>query len=92
MTVLLWLWVLSLLASPAREFLPGDLAQALVLLAARRAALEVLAHPGDLSVGVVAGELGLDVLVEQLEALVAADLAALRAEQAGEQVVGIVHG
>src|SRR4051794_19653068 len=84
-----WWCVLSLLASVGRRFLPGrDLAQAGVLFAARRAALEVLAHAGDLRVGVLAVELELDVLVEQLEAFVAADLRALGAEQAGKQVVG----
>ena len=49
-------------------------AEALVLLAAGRAALEVGAQSGNRRVGVVAGELELDVAVELVEALVAADL------------------
>jgi hypothetical protein len=50
-----------------------ELAQAGVILVAGGAALEVGAHPGHAGVGVLAGELEVDVLVEQLEALLAAD-------------------
>src|SRR3954468_10415966 len=82
---------MSRLATRERRFLPaaGDLAQALVILAAGRAAFEMRAHPGEELVGVIAGQLEVDVLVQQLEALVAADLGPIGAEQAGEQVAGV---
>ena len=50
-----------------------------MLFAARGAALEVGVHPGERLVGVAAGELDVD--VEPLEALLAADLGPGRAEQ-----------
>src|SRR5262245_60196598 len=67
---------------------PGaqQLYEAVVLLAARRAAVEVRAHPGPRRLRVAAAELQLDVLVEPLEALVAADLGSIGSEQPVEQV------
>src|SRR5262245_33022993 len=62
-------------------------AQALVLLAAGRAAGEMSAQPRDRRVGVCAGELQLDVAVELLEALVAADLRLGRPEQPPERLL-----
>src|SRR5215210_4307137 len=59
-------------------------AQALVLLAARGAAHEMGAKPGDRGVRVLAVELELDEPVELCEALVAADLGSFGAEQALE--------
>ncbi len=52
-----------------------------MVLAAGRAAGEVLAHPRHGGVGVAAGELELDVAVELLEALLAGELVLCRAEQ-----------
>jgi hypothetical protein len=60
-------------------------AQALVVLAARRASLEVGAEAGEMRVG--AGELELHVLVEKLEALLAGDLESGRAEHSLETFV-----
>jgi hypothetical protein len=52
-----------------------------VVLVASRAALQVFAHPGQTRVGVRAGQLEFDVLVEELEALLAADLGVARPQQ-----------
>src|SRR4051794_17822424 len=67
--------------------------QALVLLAAGGAAVEVSAEAGDGGVGVLPGELELDVAVEEVEALVAADLRLRRAEEPAERLlqIGTVH-
>ena len=75
--------------SPALEVLlaADERAQALVLLAAGGAAGEVGAQPGNGRVGVGARELELDVPVELVEALVAADLGRGRAEQAAESLL-----
>ena len=64
-----------------------------MVLAAGGAALQVLAQPGQPRIGVLAGELEVDVLVEQLEALLAADLRARRvreARQDGSRFVFVV--
>src|SRR5262245_27553180 len=75
----------------AASTLAGDeFAQALVVLAAGRAAGEVGAHPGHLALGLAAGELGLDVLVEAVEAVLAAELGPLGAEHPVDQ--RSVHG
>src|SRR3954452_12035032 len=55
-------------------------AQALVLLAARGTALEVSLHAGHGRLRVVAGELELHVAVQHLEARIAPELGARRAE------------
>ena len=47
-----------------------------MILVAGRAAREVLAHPGQARVGVRSRQLQLDVLVQQLEALLAGELRA----------------
>ena len=60
-------------------------AQALVLLTARRAALEMGAQPRNRSVGIGARQLELDVAVELVEADLSADLLLGRAEQAAER-------
>src|SRR5581483_12093735 len=67
----------------------GD--EALVLLGARRAALEVGGHAGNGGVGVVSRHLELHVAVELLEALVAAELRALGAQQAADHVRTPAH-
>ena len=53
-----------------------QLAQAIVILGAGRAAMQVRAHPGNrrVGVGVGAGELELDVAVELVEALLTGEL------------------
>src|SRR5207249_5509179 len=58
-----------------------ECAEALVLLAAGGAAVEVGAQPGQRGVGVLAGELELYIPVEPGEALVAADLGCRRQER-----------
>src|SRR4051794_41577924 len=75
------------------EFLGGERAQALVLLAAGGAARQVRCHPWDPLVGGCADQLELDVDVERLEALVAAELGRGRAQQAREGLIGgvLVH-
>src|SRR6266540_2489273 len=65
--------------------------QAVVLLAAGRAAVEVRAHPRDPSLRVAALELELDVFVEPLEALLAADVRTGRAEQLLQALVALGH-
>jgi hypothetical protein len=62
-------------------------AEALVVLAAGGAALEVRAQPGDPFVCRLPLQLELDVLVEALEALVAKNLRLARSEQPLEGVV-----
>src|SRR5215213_4111801 len=62
-------------------------AQAVVLLAARRAPFEVRAQAGDGGVGIGAGDFELDVAVELVEADVAADLGAGRPEEPGKHVL-----
>src|SRR4051812_7015672 len=80
-------WLRSAAAVGARDELP----QALVILAAGGTTLEVSAHAGQTGIGVLAGQLEIDVLVEKLEALLTADLRAGRSEHAGDQVaVGVV--
>ena len=64
-------------------------AQALVLLAARGAAGEMRAQPGNGGVGVFAGELELDVAVELVEADIATDLRLGGAEHAAECTVAV---
>jgi hypothetical protein len=51
-----------------------------VLLPGRRAALEVVAHPRDAPVSVLALEFELDVLIEAVEALLTGELVARGAE------------
>ena len=67
-----------------------EVAQALVVLVAGRAALQVLAHPGHRASASAPAQLELDVLVEQLEALLAADLGAGRAEQRVRAARGVL--
>jgi hypothetical protein len=71
-----------------RSALGRERAQALVLLSAGGAALEVRAHAGDRAVRVAAGELQVDVLVEEVEAVVAADLGPVGAEQPDAVIAG----
>src|SRR5215211_455336 len=61
--------------------------QARVVLPAGRAALEVSAHAGDRLVGAAARQLELDIPVELLEALLAADLGPSGAEQPANELV-----
>src|SRR5262249_56202292 len=63
--------------------------QALVVLGAGGAALEVGAEPGQRCIGVLACDLQLDVAVELGEAGVASDFGPFRAEQASDDVVQI---
>jgi hypothetical protein len=58
----------------ASELSLDEREQAEVLLVASGAAMEMGPHPGDRLVGVGSGELKLDVAVELLEALLAAEL------------------
>ena len=64
-----------------------------MLLAAGGAAVEMGAQPGNRAVGVGTGELELDVPVELVEADVAADLGACRAQEPAERAhrVGRLH-
>jgi hypothetical protein len=62
-------------------------AQALVILAARRASIEVGAQAGKVRVGIGPCELEVDVLVEQLEALLAGHLESGRTEHSLESFV-----
>src|SRR5204863_3007076 len=71
--------------------------EAVVVLMARWAALEVRPHARDRRVRVSSGEPELDVSVEVLEALLAGQLRARRAQQSREQVgvwrdVAAAHG
>ena len=75
---------------PLESLLAADeRAQALVLLAAGGATLEMGAKPRDRGVRVLARQLELDVLVEEREALVAAHLGPARAEQPAERLLEI---
>jgi hypothetical protein len=65
--------------------------EAVVVLVARGAALEVRPHTLDRRVGVLAGAPELDVAVEVLEALLAGQLRALWAEQPAQQFGGSRH-
>src|SRR5215213_11201131 len=78
-------------ARSARSCSGQERAEALALLAAGGAAVEVLAHPGYRGVRVARLELQLDVLVEALEALVAADVRPGRAEQPPQAIVRLAH-
>src|SRR5919197_387957 len=83
------------LASPWRRVLRRrvageEVAQAVVILAAGGAALEVGAHAGHRGVGVCAGELELDEAVELVEARLAGQLRLHWAEQAADVIA--VHG
>jgi hypothetical protein len=62
--------------------------EAVVVLAAGRAALEVRPHARHRGVGVAAGELELDVAVELVEARLAGQLRVGRSEQPVKQVGG----
>src|SRR4051794_23297106 len=70
--------------------------EALVVLLAGRAALEVSAHPRHRRVGVGAGQRQLDVAVELLEALLAGQLGSGGGQDAGQApqgvVLGVAHG
>jgi hypothetical protein len=63
-----------------------ELAKALVVLVAGRAALQVCAHARETGVSVLACEFEVDILVEQFEALVAGDLGLCGSEQAADQI------
>jgi hypothetical protein len=80
-------WFVEITRREGSDRLPGRLAvgpdqreEALVILAARRTAIEVCSQPGKVSIGVGAGDLEVDVLVEQLETLLARDLETRRAQ------------
>src|SRR5262249_51934593 len=75
------------LAAPALG--AHERAQAFVLLAAGRAAVEVCAKPRDLGVRVPACELELDVPVQVLEAVVAAELGPGRAQKPRQRLLGV---
>jgi hypothetical protein len=64
--------------------------QALMILTTRRATLEVGAETGKMRVGILAGDLQLHVLVEELEALLARDLESGRAENSLQRFVALV--
>src|SRR4051794_25756615 len=64
--------------------------EALVVLSAGRAALQMGTQARKAGVGILPVELQLDVLVEQLEAAFAADLIAGRAEQPLQRLVSLV--
>src|SRR4051794_41891234 len=67
---------------PGSTLAGDERAQALVVLPARGAALQMRGHAGDRGLGIAAGELGADELAEALQALLAADLRARPAQQA----------
>src|SRR5918994_2814818 len=78
-------WGRCLLGAHLRRVLGADeRAQALVLLPAGGAAFEVRPEARDGGVGVGSDQLQLDVTVEQLEALVAADLGLRGSEQTAD--------
>src|SRR5205814_4009920 len=88
--VLRWDGLPSHLASPASGFLlllaqVGQ--EAVVVLAAGRAALQVRPQPGDDAVRFGSREFELDVAVQRLEALLAGELRLRGAQHAGETVV-----
>src|SRR5262245_12093287 len=72
-----------------RPVIAYECEQALVLLAAGRAALEVRMQPGGGRVRICTCDLELDVLVEACEALVAADLGLSRPDEAPERLLQI---
>jgi hypothetical protein len=72
-------------ATQARLSLRDEIAQGFVVLMASGAALQVLAHPRQAPVRVLAGELEVNILVEQLEALLATDLGTARPQQPRDQ-------
>jgi len=61
-----------------------------MVAAARRAALQVRAHSRHLSVSVRPGRLELDVDIERLEALLAAELGSGWADQTLSQAPGVI--
>ena len=63
-----------------------QISQAVVLLGARRAAGQVLTHPGHPHVSVLAGKLTVDIDVEQVKTFLAGELGARGAEQRGDEV------
>jgi hypothetical protein len=67
----------------------GQGTQALVLLAAGGAAVQVGAQTRKSGVGIVSGNLEIDIAIELFEALVAADLGLGRAEQPSEHVLEV---
>src|SRR5579872_664167 len=67
-------------------------AEAHVILATGRAALEVRAHARNRRVGIAAVELELDVAIELLEALIAAELRACGTGEARDQAISIAAG
>src|SRR5205085_6143186 len=77
-------------AGRLQRLLAGDeSAQALVLLAACRATGEVRAKPGHAGIGVGSGELQLDVAIEVVEALVAAELGLALPQEPGQRLLEI---
>jgi hypothetical protein len=69
---------------------PGT--QAVAILRAGRAPVKVRSHPGDRGLGVDTRELQLDVVVELLETLLAADLRSGRADDARRQAIVMGRG
>src|SRR4051812_32117322 len=65
-----------------------ELVERVVVLAAGRAALEVLAHAGQARIGILARDLEIDVLVDQFEAVLAGHLGIARAEKALDEFAG----
>jgi hypothetical protein len=81
----------SFLTWSGREIFAGhEHHEGVVLFPAGRAALKVRPQPGDRSVGVEAGQLELDELVQPVEALLATDLPAGRPEQPLEALVVLI--
>src|SRR5438132_8839757 len=76
-----------------RLFPADERSQALVLFATGGAAGKVGAQAGDHRVGVLARELELDVAVELVEALVAADLRTCRPQESAQRLlqIGSLH-
>jgi hypothetical protein len=90
-------WFVEITRREGSDRLPGRLAlgadqreQALMILAARRTAIEVCSQPGKVGVGVGAGDLEVDVLVEQLETLLARDLESRRAQHPLQSITAFV--
>src|SRR6476620_3295742 len=71
-------------------FARDEVAQAVEVLGAGRAAVEMRAHAGDPGVAGLAGEAQLDVAVELLEALLAGQLRSARAEHPAQERVAVV--